>query len=402
MKTMMMIRFKTLHRCVGLASMLAFLCGCSPTDVVRVGQIAVTGDIGAAESLARDKAIHYAANPKALERDIKRFKKNFEKLLALFKKDVQKEWGRDEVKIPQPKEYVKYTQNYLSRAAVDFDRGLVTVETVDQENPLPSLKNAIVTTLLTPDDPRAVDLYSAKTVALGQTPFLYQEVLDQDNQAIRWAWRAERYADHLIQTILQTRPVRNADGGKTVHFVVFPMIKDSLETRARKYRAHVERFAQDYRISKNLIYAIMKTESNFNPFAVSSAPAFGLMQIVPMSAGRDVNRFLNKSGLPSKDFLFKPDNNIQYGTIFLHLLDEEYLNAIENQVARQYCIIAAYNTGAGNVLRTFDRERSKAQERINRLTPLEVYDTLRAKLPHDETRRYLAKVVEAQKDFVNF
>ena len=50
MKTMMMIRFKTLHRCVGLATMLAFLCGCSPTDVVRVGQIAVTGDIDTFET----------------------------------------------------------------------------------------------------------------------------------------------------------------------------------------------------------------------------------------------------------------------------------------------------------------------------------------------------------------
>ncbi len=396
------MRFNPIIRCANLLVMLAFVCGCSPTDVVRVGQIAMTGDVASAEGLARDKAIRYAANPKALDRDIKRFKKNFAKLLALFKKSVEKEWGDEEVKIPRPKEYVKYTQNYLSRASVDFDQGLVVVETVDQTKPVPSLKNAIVTTLLTPDDPRAVDLYSAKTVALGPTPFLYQEVLDHDGKAIRWGWRAERYADHLIEKDLNQRTIKRDDSRKTVHYVTFPMISDNLETRARKYQPHVERYAQTYKVSKNLIYAIMKTESNFNPFAVSSAPAFGLMQIVPTSAGRDVNRYLNKSGLPSKKLLFQPADNIQYGTVFLHLLDQKYLNAILNPTSRHYCVIAAYNTGAGNVLRTFDRSREKAPDRINRLSPHDVYETLKAKLPYKETRRYLTKVVGAQKQFVNF
>ena len=397
-----MIQLPTIRRYTALLTLLVFACGCSPTDVVRVGQIAVTGDVSAAEGLARDKAIRYATNPKALERDVKRFKKNFDKLLALFKKSVEKECGDQEVKIPKPKQYVKYTQNYLSRASVDFDQGLVIVETIDQAKPMPSLKNAIVTTLLTPDDPRAVDLYSAQTVAIGPTPFLYQEVLDHDGQAIRWGWRAGRYADHLIENDLLKRTIKHTDGPKTVHYVAFPMIKDSLETRARKYQSHVEQFARTYQVSKNLIYAIMKTESNFNPFAVSTAPAFGLMQIVPTSAGRDVNRYLNKSGIPTKTFLFKPSNHIQYGTVFLHLLDQQYLNDITNPVSRHYCMIAAYNTGAGNVLRTFDRNREKAPARINRLSPPEVFQTLKAKLPYKETRRYLVKVVDAQKDFVNF
>jgi len=397
-----MLQLHTILRCTILFTTLTFVCGCSPTDVVRVGQIAVTGDVAAAEGLARDKAIRYATNPKALDRDIKHFKKNFDKLLALFKESVEKEWGDDEVKIPRRKEYVKYTQNYLSRASVDFDQGIVIVETVDQAKPLPSLKNAIITTLLTPDDPRAVDLYSDRTVALGPTPFLYQEVLDHDGKAIRWGWRAGRFADHLIENDLNERTIKRDDGRKTVRYVTFPMLSDSLETRARKYQPHVERFAQTYKVSKNLIYAIMKTESNFNPFAVSSAPAFGLMQIVPTSAGRDVNRYLKKSGLPSKKLLFQPANNIQYGTVFLHLLDQKYLHEITNPTSRHYCVIAAYNTGAGNVLRTFDRSREKAPDRINRLSPHEVYNTLKAKLPYQETRRYLTKVVGAQKQFVNF
>ncbi|MBC8392581.1 MAG: lytic murein transglycosylase, partial [Deltaproteobacteria bacterium] len=62
----------------------------------------------------------------------------------------------------------------------------------------------------------------------------------------------------------------------------------------------------------------------------------------------------------------------------------------------------AYNTGAGNVLRTFDKDRDRAPKKINNLSPLEVFNTLRAKLPSQETRRYLAKVMDAKKSFVSF
>lgn len=65
-----------------------------------------------------------------------------------------------EVKVPEQKKYVKYTQNYMSRTVVDFDNGTIVVETLDDKILKESLTNAIVTTLLTPDDPRSVDLFS--------------------------------------------------------------------------------------------------------------------------------------------------------------------------------------------------------------------------------------------------
>ena len=367
--------------------------------MVRVARIATTGDVAAVQGMARDKAIRYATDPKSLERDIKRFAALVEK----FRKAVQAVWGRKEAKEPKPKEYVKYTQNYLSRASVDFDKGIVTVETLDQAEPLKSLRNAIVTTLLTPDDPRAVDLYSAKTIKLGETPFLLDEVRDRENRPIRWGWRAERFADHLVNNTLKTRKAKTSGKTQTVHFVTISMVKDHHQIRARKYKPLVEQYANRFTVSRNLIYAIIKTESDFNPYAVSNAPAFGLMQIVPATAGRDVHQFLNKkSGLPSKQFLFTPKNNIQYGTAYLHLLNYKYLDEIQDPVSREYCVIAAYNTGAGNVLRTFDKDRDRAPKKINNLSPLEVFNTLRAKLPSQETRRYLAKVMDAKKSFVSF
>jgi membrane-bound lytic murein transglycosylase C len=65
-------------------------------------------------------------------------------------------------------------------------------------------------------------------------------------------------------------------------------------------------------------------------------------------------------------------------------------------------MIAAYNAGAGTVLRTFDRDRERAADRINSTPPLEVFQKLRTEMASKEGRRYLGKVIEAKKQFVNF
>ncbi|MGE4299270.1 MAG: murein transglycosylase domain-containing protein [Desulfovibrionaceae bacterium] len=374
------------------------LLGCSTSDVLRAARIAATGDAAGAGRMAAEKAAGYAANPDALLYDLKRIKAVLEK----FRKGVDDAWGKEERREPAPKKYVKYTQNYLSRADVDFDAGIVTVETVDQAAPEKALAAAIVTTLLTPNDPRGVDLYSDAPVALSGTPFLLGEVKDHAGSDIDGPDRAEAFAAHLLATALQERRTGGA-GAKTVRFVAIAMVPDHLHVRAAKFRPLVTRWAGEYEVSGNLVYAIMRTESDFNPYAVSRVPAFGLMQVVPTSAGRDVYAFINgKSGEPSGDFLFQPANNVRYGTAYLHLLDGRYLGGVRNPVSREYCVIAAYNGGAGGVLRTFHRDKAQAVAAINALEPLEVYNRLRAKLPYEETRRYLAKVMDAKKDFINF
>ena len=101
------------------------LTSCSRYDAVRIARAAATRNpVSAAESLARSKAMGYAMNPAALGSDIKLFQQTVKD----FIKAVSGVWGKDDVRIPQPKRYVKYTQNYLSRASVDFDAGLVTVD----------------------------------------------------------------------------------------------------------------------------------------------------------------------------------------------------------------------------------------------------------------------------------
>ena len=214
------------------------------------------------------------------------------------------------MKVPEQKRYVKYTQNYMSRTIVDFDNGSIMVETLDDKSPKESLKNAIITTLLTPDDPRSVDLFSDKPVTLtsAHPPYLLSLVLDQQGQPIRTPAQAEAFAASILDST-KTRTVDQNGAIKQALMAEIKMVANFSNRQADKYRATVTRFGEQFKISPSLIFAVIRTESNFNPFAVSSAPAYGLMQLVPTSGGRDAyRRAKGKDTTPSRDYLFDPEN----------------------------------------------------------------------------------------------
>lgn len=370
-----------------------------------VANIAGAKDPQAAVKQAlKRRADAYERDPRLLLADVKRVKREYDNLMALLRGEVGKTWGNKEIKVATPKHYVKYTENYRSRAIVNFDTGEVTVETVDETNPAASLKNAIVTTLLTPNDPRATDLFTANAVKLSseREPYLLGLVLDTRGRPIATPEQAEAFAETLLAR-RGTRAVEIEDGAKTATFVKFSMVSNFSHRQAEKYRPLVERYAAQHKISPSLVFAIIKTESAFNPFAVSSAPAYGLMQLVPTSGGREAYRAAKgEDAIPSKQYLFEPENNIELGVAYLNVLTFKQLERVENPTAREYCVISAYNTGPSNVLRAFSKDKDEAVNIINGLQPPEIYQRLRLKLPYDETRRYLQKVVSARREFLSF
>jgi membrane-bound lytic murein transglycosylase C len=76
------------------------------------------------------------------------------------------------------------------------------------------------------------------------------------------------------------------------------------------------------------------------------------------------------------------------------------LDDVTDLVSREYCVISAYNTGAGNVLKAFSKDSRTALQQINEMPPAALYDRLRAALPYQETRDYLVKVVGFRRQFV--
>ncbi len=106
-----------------------------------------------------------------------------------------------------------------------------------------------------------------------------------------------------------------------------------------------------------LVAAVVQTESNFKPTARSGAGARGLMQLVPRTG-----RWMGAKNLNN------PSENVRAGAKYLKYLNERF-------DGDQTKVLAAYNAGEGNVRR---------------------YGGVP---PFRETRNYVNKVTNAQKDF---
>ena len=110
----------------------------------------------------------------------------------------------------------------------------------------------------------------------------------------------------------------------------------------KTYKEVVSVYEEKYNVEQNLIFAVIKAESNFNKNATSNRNAIGLMQVMEETAKDVANR--NKIEINSdnlKEELCDVYKNIEIGTCYLSTLIQKYQN---KEVA-----LAAYNAGTGTV-----------------------------------------------------
>ncbi|MDH2916956.1 MAG: murein transglycosylase domain-containing protein [Gallionella sp.] len=361
----------------------------------------------ALKGMAQSRVNSYKYNPELILADLTKARNEFNRLMGNVQKESGAKWGkRESGTLPSRTRYVKYTENYKNRVVVDYDAGTILIEHLDEDKAKDKLRNAAVVALLTPDDPGAVDLFSDKEISLTGKPYLQEMVVDQSGAVLKSHEDVERYADYLVTHQMKRRTIDANGVSKNVIYVQMSMVNAHLDKRAVQYAATVRKHSETTTVSRSLIFAIIKIESSFNPYAVSSAPAYGMMQLVPTSGGREAYRKAKGEDVsPSKEYLFDAENNIELGSTYLGvLLNDSPLREIRNPVSREYCAIAAYNTGPSNVFRAFSTLTGKARQadaldRINSMRPDEVYDALRTKLPYEETRGYIVKAVEAKKRY---
>jgi membrane-bound lytic murein transglycosylase C len=393
--------FRRLASCVAALILAALCASCATTKSVGANiQRAYNGQPMDHQELKQA----LASDTKDMEANLVVLRKKAEAAYAVLKTNVQKRWGQNDTKVATRTVYVKYTQGYKSRVITDFDHGTLTVETVDETDPQGSLKATITAALLTTSDPATVDLFTDKDVTLeaNRRPYLYGLVHDNHGKSILTREQAAQYANYLVPAKLQTRATDKEQGGKTAAFVQILMVKNFEAKGAERYRATAEKYAAQYNVSPSLVLAIMRTESNFNPFAVSSAPAYGLMQLVPTSGGRAaLKRVQGVDQTPTSDYLLDPDHNIELGAAYLGILGNTEFHAVSNVDSRDYCVIAAYNTGPHNVTRIFASDKTEAFTDINGLPPPALFEKLRSDLPSDETRQYVVKVTGYRKQFMS-
>ena len=153
------------------------------------------------------------------------------------------------------------------------------------------------------------------------------------------------------------------------------VIVQSAVTRATHplpYGEQVAKACEMYSVPQEIVYAVIKSESDFKPDCVSQKGAIGLMQLTP-----DTFTWLcSKSGDgdPSAERLYMPEVNIRYGTMFLSLLYTEY-------GVWDTCF-AAYNAG-----------RTRVSEWLNE--PGNNENGKLVHIPFTETEKYVKKVSAA-------
>ena len=93
----------------------------------------------------------------------------------------------------------------------------------------------------------------------------------------------------------------------------------------KTYSEIVTTYAEQYKVDENLVYAVIKAESNFRSNAESNKSAIGLMQIVEDTAVDVAKKSnINIESQNIREELLKEDNNINVGTKYLSILLSKY------------------------------------------------------------------------------
>ncbi len=192
----------------------------------------------------------------------------------------------------------------------------------------------------------------------------------------------DRYIDHAMTRVAIDGP-RDAPEVARVRVDLLPAHS---RIRAMRYEPLVARYASVYDVPPALALAIMQTESAFNPRAVSSAGAFGLMQIVPETGGMDASRRVyGRSRRLSREKLFDPEVNIEMGIAYLSTLQDTFESQTSDPMKLQMLVVASYNCGPQRVLRILGGRD------VTQMRRAELRRLLDGRVPA-ETRGYLAKV----------
>ena len=310
-----------------------------------------------------------------------------------YKADIVAKWN--EFKGSTKKEWMDYSSDKETRSHVDFEEGAVYIEVlvpVKEKEPKKIAENKIK---------KQLERIVSNNWPTQKNPLADQIIVKKDEPLSKK--NIEQFVEKKVQPEIRVeketiKPKDQIERRKVT--VKFDMVPNHIKIRAKEYEPFVVKYCQEYKLDPAIIFGIIHTESFFNPMARSHIPAFGLMQLVPKSGGRDAYRHVfGKDKVPSSNFLYNPENNIRLGIGYIDLTKNVYFSGVKNDVVGYLITVASYNTGPGNVSKAFTgKTRLKpAIQKISTMNPEQVHKILINKLPYKETQDYVQRVFTRSK-----
>lgn len=146
--------------------------------------------------------------------------------------------------------------------------------------------------------------------------------------------------------------------------------------REQRYNPLIAEVAARYGVDPLLVKAIVRRESDFDPFAYGSAGEIGLMQVMP-GTGAEWARATGRKNF-GRDSLWNERINLEAGTWYL----ARALNRWRDKDDPVPFALAEYNAGPGRVLRWLPRGAATTAEEFRRA------------IPAPSVRRYVDSVME--------
>ncbi|MCD4772245.1 MAG: murein transglycosylase domain-containing protein, partial [Bacteroidales bacterium] len=344
-----------------------------------------------------------------LEKYMLEEQKGIEKL----RQEIEDYWGANGFKVSSKKDWIEYSKDKKTRTDVDFENGSAKVEILldpeEADNPAKvkaKLKTAIEGLIVSKGKTKDYETEREKPKELLDTPVLDGQLQTHSGNKVNNE-NASEYANEILNADnIKAEKLQGSDGKTRIKvYISLPLAPDHIKTRSTRFQNSINKYSNQFSLPPELIYAVIHTESYFNPKARSHVPAFGLMQIVPKYAGRDAYQYLyDQDKMLSSNYLYEPTQNIELGTAYLRLLMTREFKKVKDEQCKILCCIAAYNTGAGNVSKAFTGNTNiyKAIKIINKLNYRKLFDILHKDLPYQETRDYIVRVTDRMKKYKNW
>lgn len=148
--------------------------------------------------------------------------------------------------------------------------------------------------------------------------------------------------------------------------------------KSKRYFNEIVTVSKEFSLDKAFLFALIHTESGFEPDVVSNKGAIGLMQLMPQTANyiADISNYKNKVDL------FDVKCNLNLGCAYLNYLGKKFKSEKE--------ILCAYNAGEGTVRNwLLDLRYSVDGETLNII-------------PYRETERYVQKIERLKKYYQSY